>query len=249
MRGTAKDKRFEDGRVRITPAHAGNSYFDYGDLDIIDGSPPHMRGTGLCIAWNDAERRITPAHAGNSPHETKGYKTTRDHPRTCGEQLPNSPSCFKRLGSPPHMRGTDSQFFVMPLHPGITPAHAGNSSLWRIVPLSTQDHPRTCGEQYSSKDTSIDVPGSPPHMRGTVRQGAEAMDVTRITPAHAGNSPHETKGYETTRDHPRTCGEQPVQCCFMWAILGSPPHMRGTATLKSPTVSTRRITPAHAGNS
>ena len=51
------------------------------------------------------------------------------------------------------------------------------------------------------------------------------------------------------RDHPRTCGEQPSGGLFCVLGLGSPPHMRGTASIVTTPVRYSRITPAHAGNS
>ena len=152
----------------ITPAHAGNSFPNQihawtfkdhprtcGEQSPVLwrhfqqwGSPPHMRGTVSASSVVSYTVRITPAHAGNSRTTFYSYNRYQDHPRTCGEQRVLLSSPFPKFGSPPHMRGTD---FLKPDHVGkerITPAHAGNSKREGSVIWDTQDHPRTCGEQY-----------------------------------------------------------------------------------------------------
>jgi len=72
--------------IRITPAHAGNTntspaakavigdhprtcgeHPSHGAADcVIQGSPPHMRGTPISIAIAYGLYGITPAHAGNT---------------------------------------------------------------------------------------------------------------------------------------------------------------------------------------
>ncbi len=90
---------------RITPAHAGNTKFEFGDgtgdkdhprtcgeyhkLSIQQlaplGSPPHMRGIRYGEAQGSGLYRITPAHAGNTLVVSRFLNLTWDHPRTCGE--------------------------------------------------------------------------------------------------------------------------------------------------------------------
>ena len=49
-------------------------------------------------------------------------------------------------------------------------------------------------------------------------------------------------------DHPRVCGEQLVGVLDFAVNQGSPPRVRGTATLASALAAAGRITPACAGN-
>ena len=112
-----------------------------------------------------------------------------------------------------------------------------------------EDHPRTCGEQIQHAVIAHPIIGSPPHMRGTAKNESGMVRHPRITPAHAGNRRDEKSMLKVGEDHPRTCGEQPT--CFLAIVhlLGSPPHMRGTANGFMTCVHWRGITPAHAGNS
>ena len=108
MRGTGISVARKINRYRITPAHAGNrhplissslQYWDHprtcGEQSFrwhrkksSAGSPPHMRGTAIFAAAFHNSTRITPAHAGNSAHANAFFGYSKDHPRTCGEQLP-----------------------------------------------------------------------------------------------------------------------------------------------------------------
>ena len=86
-------------------------------------------------------------------------------------------------------------------------------------------------------------------MRGTARQHQYWHLAFGITPAHAGNRHARHRILKWTGDHPRTCGEQLISLASSGLLLGSPPHMRGTARLASAHQANFRITPAHAGNS
>ena len=52
-----------------------------------------------------------------------------------------------------------------------------------------EDHPRTCGEKSIVIKFNNVKKGSPPHMRGKVRESKTGKTRRRITPAHAGKSP------------------------------------------------------------
>ena len=92
-----------------------------------------MRGTGNPNGEKRLVKGITPAHAGNRTIQQLKLDTIKDHPRTCGEQISFMPELQATRGSPPHMRGT-----VIPVNGDgerlrITPAHAGNSRLIRLL--------------------------------------------------------------------------------------------------------------------
>ncbi len=93
---------------RITPAYAGKSNIvvpseqptkDHprlcGEksrysvtLCITAGSPPPMRGKGNERAEISDRDRITPAYAGKSEMRKQSPLNEQDHPRLCGEKLP-----------------------------------------------------------------------------------------------------------------------------------------------------------------
>ena len=70
----------------------------------------------------------------------------------------------------------------------ITPAYAGKSPAYCLLPALRQDHPRLCGEKKS----------------GNYVYG----DYSRITPAYAGKRQPQLHRSDTAQDHPRLCGEK-----------------------------------------
>ena len=106
VRGTDQPCVCHRGGPRITPACAGNSYFftaayallkDHPRVcgeqeegksmkNIMEGSPPRVRGTGVSRHLGHDTARITPACAGNSSLLCPFSEQSWDHPRVCGEQ-------------------------------------------------------------------------------------------------------------------------------------------------------------------
>ena len=84
-------------------------------------------------------------------------------------------------------------------------------------------------------------------MRGKVSFTLAADVCRRITPAYAGKRTEGSFSYETSRDHPRLCGEKFDQMCFAGRDPGSPPPMRGKVTVNPDGSVTHGITPAYAG--
>ena len=109
----------------------------------------------------------------------------------------------------------------------ITPAHAGKSPAGALMYQDVLDHPRTCGEKNSERDSGAARAGSPPHMRGKGAVLAQRRGLYGITPAHAGKRLSGISRRKIKRDHPRTCGEKPRTFCPHPPGHGSPPHMRG----------------------
>ena len=145
MRGKGSLRGLLRMQLGITPAHAGKSSWDWlwraapgdhprtcgekstsrRDRSRCEGSPPHMRGKVVMVPLSSLLVGITPAHAGKSPWPPGRFPGPRDHPRTCGEKI-WLPDCnLKTVGSPPHMRGKESEDLRQYKPIGITPAHAG----------------------------------------------------------------------------------------------------------------------------
>ena len=134
MRGTERGRSDMANECRITPACAGNRYILYKALlclwdhprvcgeQKIDmtlplvmwGSPPRVRGTVIPQLQKPPGLGITPACAGNSCRRARLPLGAWDHPRVCGEQPDRIPSLPFGLGSPPRVRGTDSDFLYIP---------------------------------------------------------------------------------------------------------------------------------------
>ena len=147
-----------------------------------------MRGTldGGSPIWLIAG--IIPAHAGNTNVFWSMTRTTRDHPRACGEHLMRVSIRSSDPGSSPRMRGTLTVGHATGSQHGIIPAHAGNTSYWMTAPRRRGDHPRACGEHLPLRPCRSQDSGSSPRMRGTHAVRLPTIVITGIIPAHAGNT-------------------------------------------------------------
>ena len=107
MRGKQSYADARDISTRITPADAGKTKLlpafplcnwdhprgcgeNIHALLIVPkqyGSPPRMRGKPYAISLCPDSARITPADAGKTLAETQTFRTQKDHPRGCGENL------------------------------------------------------------------------------------------------------------------------------------------------------------------
>ena len=86
-------------------------------------------------------------------------------------------------------------------------------------------------------------------MRGKVTERISSVTSCGITPAYAGKSQWDFRLIMPVRDHPRLCGEKAYLPTHSYTLPGSPPPMRGKATVGSSTKPVYRITPAYAGKS
>ena len=152
------------------------------------------------------------------------------------------------MGSPPPTRGTLSRFSARLVVTGITPAYAGNTLKVIITFKFSEDHPRLRGEHLFQFLTCWGYTGSPPPTRGTLDEDTKLFEVSRITPAYAGNTFTDEGNAELRRDHPRLRGEHSWKTVHYKVILGSPPPTRGTHMLIIGQLLMIGITPAYAGN-
>ena len=131
---------------------------------------------------------------------------------------------------------------------GISPAHAGNTSRKGVAAVAARDQPRTCGEYFDSGDKPVRAGGSAPHMRGIPPRPRPGGHRTRISPAHAGNTPGPLTPPGPSADQPRTCGEYFSPQRPSLRRWGSAPHMRGIRSGSDVPRLQPGISPAHAGN-
>ena len=173
--------------------------------------------------------RIGPACAGKRYEPLIKERVGEDHPRMCGEKLVCSWAGWKKVGSPPHVRGKVQAVLVNTFCVRITPACAGKRAAVPVGPFLLRDHPRMCGEKIKPKDL-IGIPwGSPPHVRGKGLCVGLVLRAVRITPACAGKRMLPAVFFDCPADHPRMCGEKYGGYKRGRLGGGSPPHVRGKA--------------------
>ena len=156
---------------------------------------------------------------------------------------------FSRLGSPPRMRGKGCIFIQHDVRNGITPAYAGKRTTYVKHLQFSRNHPRVCGEKDRTIAVQNQPQGSPPRVRGKVTRLYALADKEGITPAYAGKSLRGMIRFHHEWDHPRMCGEKTHDLLTVHLQEGSPPRVRGKASLFHALGNNHRITPACAGKS
>ena len=151
-------------------------------------------------------------------------------------------------GSSPHMRGIPVHLFPKLIDMGIIPAHAGHTRITDWHEQKNWDHPRTCGAYEETSALAFSSLGSSPHMRGILRNNANARSRLGIIPAHAGHTTMRPKRLMKPGDHPRTCGAYAITMYDRLPKSGSSPHMRGILHVRLHKIAAGGIIPAHAGH-
>ena len=247
MRGKAQAEQVRRFLNGITPAYAGKRtkssrcpprMWDHprvcGEKNLcilrrveIPGSPPRMRGKAPTKTGCSCPGGITPAYAGKRREDCDMGMYDRDHPRVCGEKPERKAPRRPRLGSPPRMRGKETDSRRQCCSAGITPAYAGKRTLFCLAGRRNRDHPRVCGEKSMYSGVFY--------------------ERYRITPAYAGKSFPAGCPRSRSRDHPRVCGEKPRRPPAAAVGIGSPPRMRGKDSIMDGLQGVHGITPAYAG--
>ena len=172
------------------------------------GSPPRMRGKGKSVKKGEKALRITPAYAGKRGQSKSRQAIHEDHPRVCGEKGISYFSGAVVSGSPPRMRGKVFFHHRDALGKRITPAYAGKRKPFWYDLNQQRDHPRVCGEKWTTAGRSPPPRGSPPRMRGKVHAAQSRAALHGITPAYAGKRDIDDIILRGGEDHPRVCGEK-----------------------------------------
>ena len=129
----------------------------------------------------------------------------------------------------------------------ITPARAGKTDLLPLARQAAGDHPRSCGKDKRQLFMHYLPLGSPPLVRERHKTVHLFSRSFRITPARAGKTHQSVKEYKNVRDHPRSCGKDPLFVKKFSFTPGSPPLVRERLIHSRKRKRFMRITPARAG--
>ena len=227
MRGKASSWIKEGTENRITPAYAGKSSLSFLLL-LLSGDHPRMCGEKTRNAPAAPKRRGSPPHVRGKVHAVETLKHSGGITPACAGKRPRTPLAgSSSRGSPPHVRGKACRSDSADFWQGITPACAGKSGCRTPEWPNCRDHPRMCGEKTLGGMESHPARGSPPHVRGKVKQLCVLIALRGITPACAGKSCCFAGCSAGSGDHPRMCGEKLPGSARAPLNAGSPPHVRG----------------------
>ena len=207
-----------------------------------------MRGAPPCGQWCYQRIRIIPADAGSTWPRFARPRTTRDHPRGCGEHEYEDPARPVWPGSSPRMRGAPVDPQTVGNVGGIIPADAGSTPTPTRPSCRPWDHPRGCGEHLGLLTRLLILWGSSPRMRGAHVITSCSKPLDGIIPADAGSTVYMSSDSSIRWDHPRGCGEHPPLGWSPSAVCGSSPRMRGAHDREKTCGQVLRIIPADAGS-
>ena len=208
MRGKLWQNRDFWLRLRIIPAHAGQTSSTYTesswitdhpracganpqiftDKEYMIGSSPRMRGKLRPVTARPSRIRIIPAHAGQTVSAVAQHNTLPDHPRACGANDHKRATHVCSSGSSPRMRGKRAGGKHDGRRVRIIPAHAGQTIISAQLMSVPPDHPRACGANEPVVSTMAGASGSSPRMRGKRSRSVSGLFRCRIIPAHAGQT-------------------------------------------------------------
>ena len=195
------------GRHGLIPAHAGKTAAELG-FQKVGGAHPRSRGE------NSKENPAPPKAAGSSPL-TRG-KRIKDAADTMGKRLIPAHAGKTVVvlgaqgggaGSSPLTRGKPGRRQVHRRAVGLIPAHAGKT---RFIITSVDPgpaHPRSRGENDTSRIENAAGNGSSPLTRGKQRFAVGATGVKGLIPAHAGKTARRWPRSARMWAHPRSRGE------------------------------------------
>ena len=178
-------------RARTSPSDhpraCGEQPYGISSMPVTLGSSPRVRGAGRLEVGTVGAGRIIPARAGSRLLLSTDTGCTSDHPRACGEQIPDAVLVAIFNGSSPRVRGAGVLGGRASCHDGIIPARAGSSPCPPGAVSTSRDHPRACGEQRHLHGVVPGVVGSSPRVRGAVHPRLIVGDGRGIIPARAGS--------------------------------------------------------------
>ena len=143
-------------------------------------------------ARGSRRRRIIPARAGPTSFPFLWWSGSSDHPRSCGANLAIRWDKTIVDGSSPLVRGQLSSPLRDRCTCRIIPARAGPTVHIVVPDSNTPDHPRSCGANGIAVADSEFVGGSSPLVRGQPARASRLARNTRIIPARAGPTVHDT---------------------------------------------------------
>ena len=154
------------GGVRAHPRSRGeNRPADRLSLQAY-GSSPLTRGKRVCQLVTSARWGLIPAHAGKTRGGESNVRYRAAHPRSRGENAEKPRNADDGPGSSPLTRGKRFELQESREDTGLIPAHAGKTPRWCPRPRGARAHPRSRGENFTSRTRPACGTGSSPLTRG-----------------------------------------------------------------------------------
>ena len=110
------------------PRACGENLLACGQGQASQGSSPRIRGKRLVHRLARIRCGLIPAHAGKTPISIRRSRSSRAHPRACGENRFSEAHASDPHGSSPRMRGKRERDRIFHPPGRLIPAHAGKTA-------------------------------------------------------------------------------------------------------------------------
>ena len=211
------------------------------------GSSPLTRGKREYITARARDWGLIPAHAGKTSSEPLSLASRPAHPHSRRENRPMTIVRPIHTDSSPLTRGKRIRLASTRSHFRLIPAHAGKTLEKTLAREPSGAHPRSRGENISSRSAIWFLRGSSPLTQGKRWRRRWRVSRRGLIPAHAGKtSPVEAQSGSCAA-HPRSRGENQVVPKMVPGFPGSSPLTRGKPTDILAGTLGNRLIPAHAG--
>ena len=211
------------------------------------GSSPLTRGKLWLSLVLSGSLGLIPAHAGKTVVIEVVHPALGAHPRSRGENLILTSLRLSMQGSSPLTRGKPARRYPRSAEGGLIPAHAGKTLIMLGIPVNTEAHPRSRGENEHPTDYRSSSSGSSPLTRGKPADDLHRTVAQGLIPAHAGKTVFRRTKAKTARAHPRSRGENSMQPYVDQLREGSSPLTRGKQPRRSSPQIPAGLIPAHVG--
>ena len=187
---TGKTPRLPDRSCHVTAhprSHGENAVAARMDRQQI-GSSPLTRGKREYITARARDWGLIPAHAGKTSSEPLSLASRPAHPHSRRENRPMTIVRPIHTDSSPLTRGKRIRLASTRSHFRLIPAHAGKTLEKTLAREPSGAHPRSRGENISSRSAIWFLRGSSPLTRGKPLEGLAGLLSGRLIPAHAGKT-------------------------------------------------------------
>ena len=233
--------------IRVHPRVCGEAVVIAHDLPPARGPSPRVRGSRRPARHRRRYLGSIPACAGKPIQSYPRRLLTWVHPRVCGEARIGQQQIDAPRGPSPRVRGSRSQGRESGAARGSIPACAGKPGPWRARVTLTGVHPRVCGEAVDSGCGPRGRQGPSPRVRGSLCWPAGTLEEAGSIPACAGKPRTGAGPYDTTKVHPRVCGEAAFPDLEVSIHTGPSPRVRGSHDMNSFRNGSHGSIPACAG--
>ena len=211
------------------------------------GSSPLTRGKREYITARARDWGLIPAHAGKTSSEPLSLASRPAHPHSRRENRPMTIVRPIHTDSSPLTRGKRIRLASTRSHFRLIPAHAGKTLEKTLAREPSGAHPRSRGENISSRSAIWFLRGSSPLTRGKLMGYLSPIEDARLIPAHAGKTSSRCSRKDCMPAHPRSRGENHMHTAPTSAFAGSSPLTRGKPSDLITPIPAPRLIPAHAG--